>query len=144
MARSIFQINEAHLVFADTQVELDTDPDYGCQVTSAAVNEVPKDFTVPATGCAGETSIPGVSGFELAIAWMQDWNVSGGGLSKYLFDNRNELKWFRYTPSSTSTPAVEGECYIRGGAFGGEFGGAPAPASSTMGMPNEPLISVPA
>jgi len=144
MARTVWAGNTGTLRFADTQGALSSAADFACQVTSATVNTVPKTNTVPATYCAGETSIPGLSGFELAVAWLQDWNVSGGGLSKYLYDNETELKWFEYIPEDGLLSGAIGQCYLTPGPYGGEAGGGPFVASVTMGCPNKPTITVPA
>lgn len=143
-APTLLQLINAEVVFADTQAGLGSGVNYSCQVTSAAVNIVDNDSAVPATFCEGPSSVPGKPGYELAIAWLQDWNASGGGLSKYLNDNKTLMKWFRFKPIAGAEPTCIGQVMVKGGALGGEGGGAPAPAATTMRLLAEPAITVPA
>jgi hypothetical protein len=143
VARTILTINDGTVKFADTQGGLTSATDYKCQVTSAAINSVANDNPVPATFCEGASSVPGKSGWELALAWLQDWNVAGGGLSKYLFDNETLLKWVEIRSTTSSTPYAQGQVYLKAGPFLGEAGGVPAPASVTMGMYAKPTITTP-
>lgn len=142
--RNIWNGRLGTLKFATTQGGLVAASDYGCQVSTAAINSVPKLQTVPATMCASETQIPGVSGWEFNFAVLQDWNVSGGGISKFMFDHDTELYWFSYVPDTPISSSCVGQAYLLALSYGGEFGGAPFVGSVTLPVPNKPTITVPA
>ena len=76
MAQTVIVITNANVQFADDATGIATAPDFQCQVISAAINANPNLQTVPATFCSGETQVPGQTGFELALTWLQDWTTN--------------------------------------------------------------------
>lgn len=143
MASVVIVITNAHLKLADTEAGLTTGEDYQCQVVEAAINANPNLQTVPATFCGGETQVPGATGFELALTWLQDWTDSGGGLSGYAYTNDAEEKWFSLSLNDSVTPLATGQIRIVAGAFGGAAG-TPLQTSATWPCMAKPTIAVPA
>lgn len=146
MGRSVLVVTNAHLKLADDSAGLATAPDFACQVSSAAINAVPNSQTVPATFCAAESSVPGQTGWEMALSWLQDWDVipatgsAVGSLSQYAFNNDAALKAFSLSLTSTGPPIATGSCYIVSGSFGGDAG-TPLLASATWPLAAKPTVS---
>jgi hypothetical protein len=139
----IISIKNASVKFAATQAGLATAPDFTCQVISAAINAVPNLQTVPATYCEGQTQVPAVTGWQLALTWLQDFGAAGS-MSQYMFDNDATLQWFSITPtnvgSGLAVPAASGQCYVVAGAYMGAAG-APLQASATCPVPTKPVLT---
>jgi hypothetical protein len=140
--------NNPTVVIAATQAELDTAPAVECQITSAMLTPQPVYNTVPATGCAGASQSPGRTGFQLDLAWLQDWTIEDG-LSRYAYDNDASSAWVRIIHDSTVLAAnqvdMEGQFFVAAGGFGGTFGDGSAGAT-TAAWPavDKPTITTPA
>jgi len=141
--RTVITLINPTLVVADTQVGLDTGTAYECQLTSAALVPTPVSNTVPATGCAPASSVPGRSTWELQLAWLQDWSAAGGGLSNYAIEHETELVWYRLELETTGAVAAEGQAYVVAGQYGGEFGGPPAAATANWPCADTPAFTTP-
>ena len=135
MPRTIMSFNNPTLKVADTEAGLSAGTAFECQITSAVVTPAANFTDVPATGCAPKTSSPGLTSFTLDLAWLQDWNAAGGGLSGYAWERAGDAVWFELIPEAGS-PAVgiSGEVYVTEGAVGGTFGDG-SPGTSTASWP---------
>jgi hypothetical protein len=151
MGRSVLTITTAHLKLGDTSATVaqpaGTAPDFACQVTNAAINSVPNMNTVPASFCAAASSAPGATGWELAITWLQDWDLIPatatvvGSLSEYAFRYDAQAKWFSLSLTAAAPPLVVGQCYIVAGAYGGEAG-TPLTADAVWPLLAKPTLTV--
>ena len=141
-APTVITITNGTLVLADTEAGLDTGEAYECQTSEAAINATPNLQTVPATFCEPESQSPAATGYELALTWLQDWTVPGGGLSNYAFINDTQTKWFRLTLEGTTDPIAEGQCRVVAGSFGGAAG-TPLTTSTVWPLASKPTITVP-
>jgi hypothetical protein len=139
MARTVIVITEAHLKIADSEAGLSAAPDFQCQVTSAAITAVPNTQEVPATFCEAASSVPAATGWQLDLAWLQDWTVASG-LSEYAFDNDALPKWFSLSLSDAATPLVVGQAYVVAGAYGGDAG-TPLAATATWPLLGKPTLT---
>lgn len=149
MARTLLILNNPTLVLADDEAGLALGEAFECQITSAAITPVPTTTTVPATGCAPATTSPGKTGYTLELAWLQDWNAPGGGLSNYAFVNDTLPKWFKLIADKNAAVAEQvvatGQAYVVAGALGGTFGdGSPAATTASWPMLDAPSITTPA
>jgi hypothetical protein len=146
MARVAIPLNRPIFKLADTEAGLTSGTAYECQLTSAAITATSNFNTIPATGCAGASQSPGTTGWQLDLAWLQDWTAPAGGLSGFAYDNDTEPKWFSFTlDSDVPTVLATGEVFVVAGSYGGEFGtGAVAPATATWPCLNKPDIVFPA
>ena len=143
MAQTVIVITNAHVKFAAVEADLTTTaPDYQCQVVEAAINANPNLQTVPATFCSGETQVPGQTGFELALNWLQDWTADGGGLSFFAYTNDAAEMFFSLTLDTGTEPIATGVCRVVAGAFGGAAG-TPLQTSATWPIIGKPEIIVP-
>jgi len=137
-------MNNPTFKLAATQAGLTSGTAYQCQLTSAVISPQPVFNTIPATGCAPQTQSPGKTGWQLDLAWLQDWTASpGGGLSGYAFTNDATAQWFELTPEPTTAPTVKatGQCYVVAGGFGGEMGaGVAANTTATWPLLDKPTI----
>ena len=140
-APTVIVITDGTLTLADTQAGLVTGLGFECQVSEAAINATPNLQTVPATFCEPESQSPAATGYELAITWLQDWTVPGGGLSNYAFLHDAETKWFSLTLDQGLTPVAEGEVRLVAGSFGGAAG-TPLTATATWPLASKPSITV--
>jgi hypothetical protein len=145
MARTALVLNNPTFKLAATQAGLATGTAYECQLTSAAITPVPNFNTIPSTGCAPATQSPGKTGWQLDMAWLQDWTASLGGLSGYAYTNDTKPMWFELTVDSTApTVKAVGQVYVVSGAYGGTFGdGSAAPATATWPCLDKPVITLP-
>ncbi len=146
MAREVIVLNNPVFKLADTEAGLATGDSYECQITSAVITAQPVFNTIPSTGCAPASQSPGRTGYQIDLAWLQDWNAPGGGLSGYAFENDGQSKWFSLVPDSTQ-PEVEatGQVYVVSGGLGGTFGdGSAAATTSTWPCLDKPSITTPA
>lgn len=146
MPRVVMLLNNPTLKVATTEAGLTAGLAVECQVTVARVQAQPQYNTIPATGCAGATQSPGLTGWQLALTWLQDWTAAGGGLSGFAFDNDGKLVWFELTPSASDpTTKVKGSGYCVAGDYGGTFGDGSAPdASATWPLTAKPDVTKPA
>jgi len=145
MARNVITLNRPIVKFADTEAGLAAADAFECQITSAVLTPQPVYQTVPATGCAGASQSPGLTGWQLDVAWLQDWG-SDPSMSQYAFDNDGLRKWYSLTLDSIGLPdtVATGEAYVAAGAFGGTFGdGSAAVATATWPCLAKPEISEP-
>jgi hypothetical protein len=139
-------LNNPILKVATSQAGLSAGQAVECQVTSAIVTAQPKFNTIPATGCAGETQSPGLTGWQLELSWLQDWSAgTPGGLSWFALQNDGKSVWFELTPNSTdATKKLTGNAYCTAGSYGGEFGtGAPATSDATWPLIAAPTVPAP-
>lgn len=147
MARTVLVLNNPLFMVADTQAGLDAGEAFECQLTSALINPQPTTQTIPATGCAPATNSPGKTGYQLDLAWLQDWSAPAGGMSNYAFTNDGTSKWYRLVADKNATPQViaEGQAYVVAGGFGGTFGdGSAAATTATWPCLDKPEITTPA
>jgi len=141
MAQTVIVITNANVQFADDATGIATAPDFQCQVISAAINANPNLQTVPATFCSGETQVPGQTGFELALTWLQDWTATAG-LSEFAWDNDAAEKYFSISlDDAVGSPIATGVCRVVAGAFGGDAG-TPLQATATWPIIGKPDIGV--
>lgn len=145
-APTVIIVTNAKLMLGDTAADVGiagTGDAFECQVTSAAINATPNLQTVPATFCAPESQAPAATGFELALAWLQDWTADGGGLSMYAFENDTLQKFFSLTLNDQDVPLATGELRIVAGAYGGDAG-TPLVSTTTWPLVAKPTITAPA
>lgn len=146
MPRSVMVFNHPTLKLADTEAGLSAGTAYECQITSAVVTPTANFQTVPATGCAPASQSPGLTSFNLDLAWLQDWDAAGGGLSGYSWERAGDAVWFQLVPDSADTAvSIKGQVYVVEGAVGGVFGDGSA-GTSTASWPclDKPTLATPA
>lgn len=149
MAREVMTWSRPTVVIATTQGGLDTAAAFECQVTSAVLTPQPVYNTIPATGCAGATQSPGRTGFNLDLAWLQDWTKPADeSLSRFAYDNDATSAWVRIVHDSTAVAGdqvdMEGQFFVAAGGYGGTFGDGSAGAT-TASWPavDKPAITSP-
>ena len=146
MAQVVMRFNQPTLKVATTEAGLTTGQAVECQTTSAVVTAQPNYQTIPSTGCNGATQSPGLSGWQLALAWLQDWNAAApGGLSWFAFDNDGQEVWFELTPDkSDAATKLTGQAFCAAGDYGGTFGdGSAGTATATWPLLAKPDIPAP-
>ena len=145
MPRTVITLNNPTFKLADTEAGLTAGTAFECQLTQAIIAPQPSFNTIPATGCAGATQSPGLTGYQLELAWLQDWTAAGGGLSGYAFENDGTSKWYELVPDiNEPTVKASGQCYVVAGGFGGTFGdGSAAATTSTWPCLDKPNIATP-
>jgi hypothetical protein len=146
MARTVMILNNPSLKVATSSAGLTTGQAVECQVTSAVVTAQPQYQTIPATGCAGATQSPGLSGWQLELAWLEDWDVAApGGLSWFAFQNDGKPVWFELEPDkAVGGTKLTGQAYAVAGGFGGTFGdGSAAATTATWPLLAKPDIPAP-
>lgn len=137
-------ITAATVTFADTQAELDTATlTYDCVTTGAGFTAAPNLVEVPATGCAPKSQVASASSWVLDLAWLQDWQSPGGGLSGFMYENDALRKWVRVEPTTPGLPAAEAEVTIVAGTYAGTFGELLV-ATATCPASEKPTITLPA
>lgn len=137
-------ITAAVITFADTEAELETATlTYDCVTTGAGFTASANLTDVPATGCAPASQVAAASSWMLDIAWLQDWQSPGGGLSGYMYENDSLRKWVKVEPTTPGLPAATAEVTIVAGTYAGTFGELLVATSScpTVGKPE---IALPA
>jgi hypothetical protein len=147
MARTVITLNNPIFKLADDEASLATGEAFECQLTSAVITANPVFNTIPATGCAPATQSPGRTGYQLDLAWLEDWTASAGGLSGYALENDGAAKWFSFALDSVGAPTVvaTGQCYVVAGGFGGTFGdGSAAATAATWPLLDAPTVTTPA
>ena len=143
MSRNVIVLNNPIVTFADTEAGLTTGDPFQCQLTSAVLTPTPVYQTIPATGCAGASQSPGLTGWGFVVSWLQDWG-SDPSMSQYAFDNDTLPKWYSFTLDSIGLPdtVATGELYVSAGAYGGTFGdGSAATATATWPCLAKPAIT---
>jgi len=152
MPREVMTWNRPTVLIAPTQAGLD-DPDVltaECQATSAMLTPQPVTNPVPSTGCAPGVSSPGRTGFQLDLAWLQDWTKPADeSLSRYAWDHDTETAWVRIVHDSTAASGLEvdmeGQFFVVAGGYGGTFGdGSVAPTTAAWPAVDKPTITSPA
>ena len=143
MPREVMVLTNPTLKVADTQAGLAAGTAYECQVTSAVISTNVTMNTIPATGCAGASQSPGAPGYQLDLAWLQDWSAAGGGLSGWAWAHKMSRAWVQLIPDEADVAVkAEGEVWVVPGQFGGTFGdGSAAPATASWAFVNEPAIT---
>lgn len=147
MPREAMVWNRPTVRVATTQGGLATGAAVECQVTSAQLTPQPVYQTIPATGCAGATQSPGITGFQLELAWLQDWTLPADeSLSQFAWANDGLPVWVEIQPDSTdATVALEGEFFAVSGGFGATFGdGSAAATTATWPAVAKPALTAPA
>lgn len=142
MARNVIVLNNPKFTAALTELELATGDAFECQITQAIVNPQPVYNTIPATGCAGASQSPGRTGWQLELAWLQDWG-SDPSMSQFAFDNDGVAVWYQLTPDSVGDPTfvVKGQAYVAAGGIGGTFGdGSAATSTATWPCLDKPTL----
>jgi len=143
--RTVMNVKDAVVKFADTEAGLSTATEFQCVTTSAAITTSPNLETIPATGCAPETQAPAASSYSLVLAWLQDWSAPGGGLSGYAWTHDTEKKWFSIAPNNPAGAVVAtGEAYVVAGPFLGDFGTTLVATGITFPCDSKPEITFPA
>jgi hypothetical protein len=140
-APTVIVITNGELKLADDEAGLALGLEFQCQVSEAAINATPNLQTVPATFCEPESQSPAATGYELALTWLQDWTVPGGGLSNYAFINDAQTKWFSLTLEGAAEPIATGQVRVVAGSFGGPAG-TPLTTSTTWPLASKPTIGV--
>lgn len=137
--------NQPTFKVSDTEAGLATGEAFECQVTSAVLTPSPVYATVPSTGCAGASQSPGLTGWALALAWLQDWSADGGGLSNYALTNDGLPKWCELVPNKAdATVGATFQAYVSPGGMGGTFGdGSAAATTASWPLLAAPVIDVP-
>ncbi len=107
-----------------------------CQITEATISATPDPKE--ATTLCGKVTVPGVTGYVLNLAYLQDWHESG--ISMFLYENDGELVDFSIQPTADATPTAIGLCYITPGDYGGAAGEIMT-ASVSLGIDGKPTIT---
>lgn len=146
MSLTIIPFNNPKLTVADTEAGLATGTAYECQLTTAELIATENMQTVPQTGCAPPSSIPGLPSWTLHLIWLQDWTAPGGGLSGYAKANQGQRKWYSLSIDHVGSPTVvaKGEAWVGAGGYGGQIGGPPLSADVNWPCIAEPDITTPA
>lgn len=143
MPRTVMVFTNPTVKVADTEAGLAAGDAFECQITSAVISTNVAFNTIPATGCSGASQSPGTPGFQLDLAWLQDWSAAGGGLSGWAWDHIGQQAWVELVPDSAA-PAVKatGQVWVTPGQFGGTFGdGSAGPANATWPYVDKPDIA---
>jgi hypothetical protein len=137
----VLNIKDATVKFGVDSTALTSAPDFTCQVTSAAIKANPKLQTVAATFCAAESQIPAASGWQMDLAWLQDWGATDS-MSQFMFDHDTDLMMFEITPVDPAAPGATGSCYVVAGDYLGAAGTVLV-ATATCPLPVKPTITAP-
>ena len=114
------------VALADYEADSDS---WVCQITNSALVTTPniESTTRKATFCAlaAETQVPQESTFEIEIGYFQDINrndvvASAGGLSLWLFENRNKECYVYFGADGDDAPRMIGRCLVSPGNIGGD------------------------
>ena len=117
---------------------------YDCQVVSAAVNPTPNMQTQKATFCAGETQVPGATGWELVVNVLQDWSADATSFCWFSIDNDAQVvEWEVALQGGLTAPAdapvtMHGQAYCVPFPFGGDAG-TPLEATQTWPIIGKPV-----
>jgi len=145
MPREVMVWNTPTVKMATTEVALDTAPALECQINSAVLTPQPVYNTIPATGCAGASQSPGTTGWQLDLAWLQDWTkTEAESLSWFAWNNDGRPVWVELVPDAAATTPMSmvGQFYATAGGFGATFGDGSA-AATTASWPaiDKPAIA---
>jgi hypothetical protein len=143
VARNVIILNNPKVKFAATSAGLAAGDAFECQITSAAITPQPVYNTIPATGCAGATQSPGRTGFQLELAWLQDWG-SDPSMSAYAWTNDGLPVWYSLDLDTIGLPGEQatGQAYATAGGYGGTFGdGSAAATTATWPCLDKPAIA---
>lgn len=147
MARTAIVLNNPKLTLATTEAALTTGQAAECQVMSAVLTPVPVFNTIPATGCAGASQSPGLTGWQLDLTWLEDWNKTVvTSVSQFAFANDGKAIWYKLELDSIGMAGgfATGSAYAVAGAYGGTFGdGSAAQATATWPCVAKPAITPP-
>jgi len=141
--RNVITLNNPTVTFADTEAGLAAGDAFQCQITAATITPQPVYNTIPSTGCAGASQSPGRTGWQIDLAWLQDWGADPS-MSRYAFDRDTDLVWYQFTLDSIGLPdeVATGQAYVSAGAYGGTFGdGSAAAATATWPCLDKPDIA---
>ena len=133
MPREAMIWNNPTVKAATTEAGLDTAPALECQVTAAMLTPQPAFNTIPSTGCAGASQSPGQTGWQLDLAWLQDWTkTEAESLSWFAWNNDATVAWVELIPDSTAASQIGmvGRFYVTSGGFGATFGDGSAAATT--------------
>lgn len=147
MAREAMIWNSPTVKLATTEAGLTTGVVAECQITSAVLTPQPQYQTIPATGCAGATQSPGITGYQLDLAWLQDWTKPADeSLSQFAWENDGKPVWVELVPDATDpTVSLTGEFFAVSGGFGATFGdGSAAATTATWPAVSKPVVEAPA
>jgi hypothetical protein len=145
MARTLMQWTRPTVKIATTQAGLTAGLAVECQINSAMVTAVPATVTIPATGCAPATNAPGATGWQLDLAWLQDWAAGDDteSLSRFAFEHDTEAVWVQMIPNAadaTNSP-MTGQFFVVSGGYGGTFGdGSAAATTATWPALDKPTV----
>lgn len=145
MPRTIMQWTRPTVKVATSQAGLTSGLAVECQINSAVVSAVPSTVTIPATGCAGATNAPGTTGWQLDLAWLQDWSAGDetASLSRFAFENDALPVWVELTPNpaDATDSKLTGQFFAVSGGYGGTFGdGSAAATTATWPAVDKPVI----
>jgi len=146
MARDVMIWNKPTVRLALTEAELAAGVVVECQITKAELVPQPVYATIPATGCAGATQSPGLTGFNLELAWLQDWTKPADeSLSRFAWDNDGLPVWVEMLPNKDDlTVSMIGQFFATSGGFGATFGdGSAAATDATWPAVSKPDITSP-
>jgi hypothetical protein len=147
MPRTAIVLNHPKLTVATTQAGLATGQGAECQLTSAVLSPQPVYNTIPATGCAGASQSPGLTGWQLELAWLEDWNKTvATSLSQFAFANDGLPVWYKLELDSVGMvgATATGSAYCASGGYGGTFGdGSAAATTATWPCVDKPVITPP-
>lgn len=146
MPRVLMQWTRPTVKIATTQPGLAAGLAVECQLNSAILTPVPTTVTVPATGCAAATNAPGSTGWQLDVAWLQDWTAGDDteSLSRFAFEHDTEAVWVQLIPNAAdvTNSALTGQFFMVSGGYGGVFGdGSAAATTATWPAVDKPTIT---
>ena len=123
MARTAMVWTRPIVKVATTEAGLAAGTAVECQLTTAVLSVSNSPNTIPATGCSGPTSSPGMSQYALQLNWLQDWPIDTG-LSRFAWDNDAMPVWVEIIPNKADATGsvMTGEFYCLSGGYGGTFG----------------------
>lgn len=136
-------ITAATITFADDEAGLDTATlTYDCVTTGAGFTASANLLDVPATGCAPKSQVAAASSWVLDIAWLQDWQSAGGGLSGFMYEHDALKQWVKVEPTTPGLPAMQAEVTIVAGTYAGTFGELLV-ATASCPCSEKPAITLP-
>jgi hypothetical protein len=131
---------------ATTQAGLTAGLAVECQLNSSVLTPVPSTVTIPPTGCAPATNAPGTTGWQLDVAWLQDWTAGDDteSLSRFAFEHDTEPVWVQLIPNAAdvTNSAMTGQFFMVSGGYGGVFGdGSAAATTATWPAVDKPTVA---
>lgn len=146
MAREPMVWNKPTVKLATTEAGLTAGAAVECAITSAMLEPQPVYATIPATGCAGATQSPGLTGYNLVLNWLQDWKKPADeSLSQFAWANDGLPVWVEMLPDKDDpTVSMTGQFFATSGGFGATFGdGSAAATTATWPAVSKPEIVAP-